>query len=61
MGTGLGGFAAGWFRLANLEKALIYLTDGSRVAYLPTHDDYLVLVSFAEPERLIAALRGERP
>jgi hypothetical protein len=59
MGTGLGGFAAGWFRLANRQKALIYLTDRSRVAYLPTHDDYLVLVSSAEPERLIAALRGE--
>ena len=58
MGTGLGGFAAGWFRLANKEKALVYLTDRRRVLYLPTNEGYLVLVSSAEPERLLAALRA---
>jgi len=58
MGTGLGGFSAGWFRLANKEKALVYLTDRRRVVYLPTNEGYLVLVSSAEPERLLAALRA---
>ncbi|MFV1987095.1 MAG: PH domain-containing protein [Gemmatimonadota bacterium] len=58
MGTDLGGFAAGWFRLANKEKALVYLTDRRRVVYLPTNKGYLVLVSSAEPERLLAALRA---
>ena len=57
MGTGLGGYSAGWFRLANGEKALLYLTDRSRVLYLPTHDDYSILLSSHEPERLLDALR----
>ncbi|MDH3732578.1 MAG: PH domain-containing protein [Gemmatimonadota bacterium] len=58
MGTGLGGFAAGWFRLQNQEKALIYLTDRTRVVYLPTDQGYSVMLSSAEPERLLAALRA---
>jgi hypothetical protein len=57
MGTGLPGFASGWFRLANGDKALIYLTDRRRVAYVPTTEGYVVMVSVAEPERLVAALR----
>ncbi len=59
MGTGLGGFAAGWFRLRGGGKALIYLTDRSRVVYVPTSEGYSVLVSSHEPERLLAALKGE--
>jgi hypothetical protein len=57
MGTGLGGFAAGWFRLRNGEKALIYLTDRTRVVYLPTNRGHSVMLSSAEPERLLAAMR----
>lgn len=59
MGTGLGGFAAGWFRLRNGEKSLIYLTDRTRVVYLPTDQSYSVMISSHEPERLLAALRGQ--
>ena len=59
LGTGLGGFAAGWFRLQNREKALIYLTDRRRVVYLPTNQGYSILVSSFEPERLLATLRGD--
>lgn len=58
MGSAIGGYASGWFRLRNGEKALLYLTDRRNVAYLPTHDGYSVLLSSHEPERLIAALRG---
>jgi hypothetical protein len=57
MGTGLGGFAAGWFRLRNGEKALIYLTDRTRVVYLPTNRGHSVMLSSDEPERLLAAMR----
>ncbi len=32
LGTGLPGYQAGWFRLKNGEKGLLYLTDKSRVA-----------------------------
>ncbi len=59
MGTGLPGFAAGWFRLRSSEKALVYLTDRTRVVYLPTNDTYSILLSSDEPERLLDALRGE--
>lgn len=58
MGTALGGFEAGWYRLRGGEKALIYLTDKTRVVYVPTRDGYSVLVSSSEPERFLTALRG---
>ncbi len=58
MGTGIGGFASGWFRLRNGEKALIYLTDRARVVYVPTRDGYSVMLSSSEPDRLLSALRG---
>jgi hypothetical protein len=55
-GTGLPGYASGWFRLRNGEKALVYLTDRRRVAYLPTSLGYSIVLSVAEPERLLEAL-----
>src|SRR5579872_281843 len=39
-GAGLPGYRAGWFRLRNGEKALVFLTDSSRVAYIPTREGY---------------------
>jgi hypothetical protein len=56
LGTGLPGYASGWFRLANGEKALAYLTDTSRVAYVPTSEGYALLLSVEDPARLRAAL-----
>lgn len=58
IGTGLPGFASGWFRLRNGEKALIYLTNRERVVYVPTRDGYSLLLSQDDPEEFIAALRG---
>ncbi len=57
-GTGLPGYRAGWFRLRNREKALLYVTDASRVVYIPTRDNYSVLLSVAEPERFLQAPSG---
>jgi hypothetical protein len=57
MGTGIPGFAAGWFRLANGHKALIYLTDRRRVAYVPTTEGYVILLSVEDPERFVRVLR----
>jgi hypothetical protein len=57
MGTGLPGYAAGWFRLRGGGKALAFLTDHRRVLYLPTNQGYEVLLSVAEPEELLTALR----
>ena len=38
----------------------MYLTDRRRVAYLPTAEGYALLLSVAEPERLIDALTRAR-
>lgn len=57
-GIGLPGFRAGWFRLRNNEKALVFLTDPFHVTYLPTNAGYALLVSTTA---LIAALREPGP
>ncbi|HTQ03677.1 MAG TPA: PH domain-containing protein [Polyangiaceae bacterium] len=57
LGTGLPGYRAGWFRLANGEKALLYVTDESNVVYVPTTENYCVLVSATDPQRFAEQLR----
>jgi hypothetical protein len=58
MGTGLPGYRSGWFRLRNGDTALLYVTDMSRVVHVPTTAGYSVLLSPAEPDRFLAALRS---
>lgn len=58
MGTGLPGYRAGWFRLRNGEKALLYVTDTNRVVYIPTTEGYSLMLSPANPERFLSTLRG---
>jgi len=58
MGTGLPGYQAGWFRLRNGEKALLYLTDQARAVYIPTTLGYSVLLSPLDPDAFLAALRS---
>ena len=59
MGTGLPGYAAGWFKLRNGMKALLYVTDRTRVARIPTTEGYIVMLSVSEPAALIDALRQQ--
>jgi hypothetical protein len=59
-GTGLPGYASGWFRLRNGEKALAYLTQQRSVAYIPTSEGYSLLLSVNVPTGLIAALTARR-
>jgi hypothetical protein len=61
VGTSIGGYQAGWFRLRNGTKALLYVTDRSRVAYVPTNQGYAVLLSAADPNALLASLRHIAP
>lgn len=61
MGTALPGYQSGWFRLANGEKALLYLTARQRALYLPTTGKYVVLLSPRDPERMLADLRRLAP
>lgn len=60
MGTGLPGYQAGWYRLRSGEKALLYLTDRAKAVYVPTADGYSLLLSPADPDGFLAALRGRR-
>ena len=56
-GTGVPGYASGWFRLRSGEKALVYLTRHRDVVYVPTSQGYSLLLSVEEPERFVDALR----
>lgn len=58
MGTGLPGYQAGWFRLRNGTRALLYLTDRSKAVYVPTTEGYALLVSPSEPDKFVAALNS---
>jgi hypothetical protein len=59
LGTGLPGYASGWFRLRNGEKALVYLTRRDSVVYVPTSLGYSLLLSAEQPEALLASLRRQ--
>ena len=61
MGTGLPGYRAGWFRLRNGEKALLYVTDPAKAVYVPTRLDFSVLVSPGDPDGFLAAIRATAP
>lgn len=57
LGTGLPGYRSGWFRLRNGEQALLYLTDTSRAVYVSTTAGYSVMLSPADPDAFVDALR----
>ena len=57
-GAFLPGFQTGWYRLRNGERALVARADGSRVLWIPTTQDFSLLLQPAGPAReLLAALR----
>jgi hypothetical protein len=58
-GTGLPGYASGWFLLQNGEKALAYLTRRESVVYLPTSLGYSLLLSADRPQELLTTLRAQ--
>jgi hypothetical protein len=57
-GSNLPGYDAGWFKLKNGEKALVFVTDKSRVVYIPTTDNYSVLLSTLHAEEMAGALQA---
>jgi hypothetical protein len=57
-GMGLPGYQAGWFRTRAGEKALAFVTDRRQVVYLPTRQEYSMLLSVKNPEAFLAALRS---
>lgn len=61
MGTALPSYQSGWFRLADGEKALLYLTSRERALYIPTTRNYAVLLSPQDPDQMLADLRRMAP
>ena len=56
-GAGLPGYAEGWFKLKNNEKALLFVTDRSNVVYIPTTKDYSILLSVREVEEFAESIK----
>jgi hypothetical protein len=57
-GGGLPGFSLGWFTLQNGEKALAFVTDKSSVIYIPTTDNYSVLLSTKQADLMMEQLQN---
>ena len=55
-GIGLPGYKAGWYRLRNGERALVFVTDPRRVMYVPTTEGYSLLLSIAEADMFLRSL-----
>ena len=49
-GVGLPVYSEGWFKLNNNVKALLFVTDRSKVVYIPTSQDYSILLSVSNAE-----------
>lgn len=56
-GIGLPGYLAGWIKLQSGEKALAFLSDRSRVVYIPTTEGYSMMLSVYDPEIFLSRLR----
>jgi hypothetical protein len=56
-GTSVPGYRAGWFKLRNGEKALMYVTETTNVVYLPTREGYSVLMSVTNPDEFLQFLQ----
>ncbi len=56
-GKGLPGYSSGWFKLADGEKALAFITNPTSVVYVPTSDGYAVMMSVEAPAAFLNSLR----
>ncbi len=60
-GTAIPGYRSGWFRLADGQKALLYLTVTDRAVLLPTTEGFALLLSPADPDGFVAHVRRVAP
>ena len=56
-GIGLPGYQAGWFRLRQAGKGLLFVTDRSRVVAIPTTLGYTLLLSVNDPAAFMEAVQ----
>ncbi len=57
-GTGLPKYATGYFTLANEQKAFIFVSDDTRVVYIPAIQGEDILLSLEQPEEFMVALKA---
>jgi hypothetical protein len=57
-GVGLPNYKAGWFRLRNGEKALVFVSDPRHVVYIPGQTGYSVLLSVNSPANFVEKLKA---
>ena len=58
-GIGLPNYLSGWFRPKGGGRALLFVTDRTRVVAVPTTAGYELLLSPADPDGFVAALRRQ--
>lgn len=56
-GTGLPGYKAGWFMLADGSKALLFVTSRKQVVVAPDKKGWLLMMSVSNPSGFLDALR----
>jgi hypothetical protein len=56
-GSAVGNYRSGWFKLRGGGKGLLYLTDPANAVLIPTTENYVILLSVADPDRFLARLR----
>ena len=56
-GAGFPGYKSGWYRLKDDSKALVFITDPKKVVYVPTVDGSCLMVSVANPDEFLSALK----
>jgi PH (Pleckstrin Homology) domain-containing protein len=57
-GIAIPGYRAGWFRLRNGRKGLLYVTDPKNVVVVPTTDGYDVLLSVINADQFVERIRA---
>jgi hypothetical protein len=57
-GTAIGEYNEGWFRMRNGGKALVFLTKSKGIIYLPTSENYTLLLSPQQTEEMLQALQA---
>ena len=56
-GIGLPFYQAGWFRLRNRGKALLFTTNMKNVIHIPTSEGYALMLSVDDTEKFLASLK----
>ncbi len=57
-GIGLSGYRAGWFRLSNGSRGLLFVTDRERSVAIPTTEGFTLILSPDDPEAFLSSLRA---